>query len=456
MNLIVSDCSLATLLNKIAQNNMQELENLCQRLSHTHAEILRSVWRHAMNLLDHTPRFQYYTLHGSQHHCNLFRNLEILLRGQIDLPEYELFILSVAICVHDLGMVLPMKEYNFQQVVEGRPGVLDPARFEDFVRDVHHEMVRNYVSLEFSFLANLGVQIPDLAIISDVAKAHRKVKLHDQRDIVKRLGALMRLVDELDIGPTRAPIPNFLQRQGEMDDISLFHWYKHIITESWTVDNNVHYQNFNGRKEISFSPVVHPNTSRSIPYWLTQVMRPIRKALDDEQCQKIIYEAYGVKVTVKKDQQLSSSLFLGNEWTLIEDKVLGAGRHTILVVDDEIKRIDDLFLPLMEKYYVHCVPRVKSALEQLEAKPVDLLIVDMQMTADGIWSAMETEDFRFTGMKIAEFVKDKYPATKIMGLTGIKYALPNDTAKLFECVLRKPIDPLDLLGEVNNFFQNNR
>jgi CheY-like chemotaxis protein len=311
-------------------------------------------------------------------------------------------------------------------------------------------MVQRYVSSEFSFLTNLGIQLPELAIITDVAKAHRKVKLQDQRDIVKRLGALMRLIDELDTGPSRAPIPSFLQRYGEMDDISLFHWYKHIITEPWTVDNNLQYQNINGRKEICFSPVVHPHTARSIPYWLTQVMRPIRKALDDEQCQKIISESYGVKVTVRKETELSSKLHLGTEWALIEDKVLGAGRHTILVVDDEIKRIDDLFLPLMEKYYVHCVPRVKSALEQLEAKPVDLLVVDMQMPADGLWTAIETKDFRFTGMKIAEHVRDKYPGTKIVGLTGIKYALPDAAADLFDSILRKPIDPLDLLDEVGS------
>ena len=48
------------------------------------AEILASVKGHAERLLNHTPRFRFFTLHGSEHLDGLFRILALLLKGGVE------------------------------------------------------------------------------------------------------------------------------------------------------------------------------------------------------------------------------------------------------------------------------------------------------------------------------------------------------------------------------------
>ena len=76
------------------------------RLNENQQTILRAVKAQAQSLLDHTPRFKYFTLHGSSHLNNLFDILEFLLCGGVNLKREELFLLSLSICIHDLGMVV--------------------------------------------------------------------------------------------------------------------------------------------------------------------------------------------------------------------------------------------------------------------------------------------------------------------------------------------------------------
>ncbi len=432
---------------------MSEIEKLLKNLDDEKAAIVRSVWAHTMRMLDNTPRFQYYTLHGSLHHESVLRNLSVLIEGGLVLKDDELYLLLISVAVHDIGMVLPMKSYSFPDVIEGRPGVLDRGSIENFIRDVHHEVIGEYIKEEFKFLSGLGVSLSDLSVILEIARAHRKVKLSDQRNNVKRLGALMRIIDELDIGPRRAPVAAFRQRLGEMDPTSIWHWYKHIITEAWSYGNNVTAFTENGRNKIVFTAAVHPQKEASISYWLTQVGRPIRKALDDEQCQSIIEKEFNLRIEFNRSDELSSSLELDEEWADIESQALGQGRISILVVDDEIRRIEDLFLPLMEKCFVQCVPRIKTAFEYLAAKKVNVVILDMQMPGDGIWNAHESNDYRFTGLLAAKRIREEYPSALVVGLSGIKHAIPPESNDVFDLILRKPIDALDLRDEVINLIE---
>jgi CheY-like chemotaxis protein len=425
-----------------------EIEDLTARIDPAKRVVVLSVWNKSMVLLDNTPRFQYYTLHGKLHHESVLRNLTILINGGLDLSEDELYLLLLAVAVHDIGMVMPMKNYSFPDITEGRAGLLDRSSIENFIRDVHHEVISEYIKDEFKFLSGCGVSLPDLAIIVEIARAHRKVKLIDQRKTVKRLGAIMRIIDELDIGPSRAPLGAFEQRIGEMDATSIWHWYKHIITEGWTYGNNVTSFTENGRKKIVFNAAVHPQKNESIGYWLAQVGRPIRKALDDEQCQIIIEQEFNLKIELDRSDELSSSLPLGEEWLEIENQALGQGRISILVVDDEIRRIEDLFLPLMEKCFVQCVPRIKTAFDYLAAKKVNIVILDMQMPSDGMWSAHESNDYRFTGLLAAKKIREEFPSSLVVALSGIKHTIPEGSNEVFDLILRKPIDPLDLRDEI--------
>jgi hypothetical protein len=70
------------------------------RLNDDYRRILAAVRAHSEQLLGHSPRFKYFTLHGREHIEQLFVILELLLNGGIRLNEEELFILSHAEVVH--------------------------------------------------------------------------------------------------------------------------------------------------------------------------------------------------------------------------------------------------------------------------------------------------------------------------------------------------------------------
>ena len=113
---------------------MSELDTLIKSLDSNEQLHVKAVWKHAMQLLNNSPRFLYYTLHGSEHHESLLRLLSILIKGGLTLSQKEAYLLLLAIAVHDIGMVLPMKDYTLQRVSEGRPGILDQTHYHPIGR----------------------------------------------------------------------------------------------------------------------------------------------------------------------------------------------------------------------------------------------------------------------------------------------------------------------------------
>ena len=62
----------------------------------------------------------------------------------IVLGNRDLYLLSMAICTHDLGMVLPLKSYTDDEVLKSNHSVTDPVHFENYVRDIHHLVIGRY------------------------------------------------------------------------------------------------------------------------------------------------------------------------------------------------------------------------------------------------------------------------------------------------------------------------
>jgi hypothetical protein len=175
------------------------------RLTPDQRAILHAVKKHAERLLDHTPRFKFFTLHGKAHLDSLFEILSILQRGGISLTQDELFILALAICIHDLGMIVPLRDKEIREILDGRPEYPDAAALENFVRDRHHDLLEIYLERDLEFLVGLGVSPAQIAHAKDVSRCHRKLRLNEQFGLVKYLGALLRVIDELDISGNRAP-----------------------------------------------------------------------------------------------------------------------------------------------------------------------------------------------------------------------------------------------------------
>ena len=417
------------------------LAETLQSLSPKNQRILLAVKAHAESLLNHSPRFKFFTLHGTEHLNNLFDILQLLREGGIKLSEQELFLISLAICIHDLGMVASLSQKEGIDILEGRPNATDPAALEEFIRNVHHELVDAYYQHNLEFLLNLGLDPAQLSQVRDISRCHRKVFLHEQSGIIQHLGALLRIIDELDLGSNRAPIAVLRNQDDEMDTTSCWHWFKHNIVEGWTLQHTVHYLNENGRSTIKFVLAVHPSKEGSISYWLTQIRRPIFKAIDDDGAGRIVAARFGVEIAIEISRKMSSVNNLGLWWSELENKALSSGRQVILIVDDEFRKLEDLFLPLQDDYHIEQAHSARDALMKLESRPVDLVIVDMQIGSGGIWGAQETEDFKLTGMRLCREIAEKYPASKIGILTGTKHPMPPTEGVKLQFLLRKPVDP---------------
>jgi len=147
---------------------------------------------------------------------------------------------------------------------------------------------------------------------------------------------------------------------------------------------------------------------------------------------------------------MSKANNLGRVWSSIEDKALSAGRKVILVIDDEFRKLEDSFYPLMDSYHVVSSFNARDALSKLEATPVDLVIVDLQIGAGGLWKDHETQDFKSTGINICKKIRASFPSAKVGVLTGTHHALPDIASLRLDFFLRKPVDPDTLLSTVKN------
>jgi len=429
------------------------MSNIVDQLPPKKQLIIEAVKKHSQTLLDHTPRFKYFTLHGSQHIENLFKLLDIFENGGLRLSEDQSFLISCAICTHDLGMVIPLADLKVIDLLEGKLQSNDPTNIENYIRDVHNDLIINYVNDHFDFLTALGLSPNQCSLVSDIAKGHRKENLSELAGYSKPLGALLRLIDELDISPERAPTPILLDHFEEMDSTSCWHWFKHNISEEWMLDHNVTFKT-GPYPKINFTIAVHPPTENSIQYWLHQVSRPLKKTLIDEKCRKIIREQWGIDVNIQQSFEASSQGVHSDKWLSIERKALSDKRKSIIVIDDEVRKMEDLFLPLMRDYHITFSPTLKDAFQKLKAISFNLAIVDLQMGASSIYSQEETGNYKMTGLKISQTILEKYPETKIGILTGSRYDL-TEVKKFNEKVflLKKPVDPEIFENEVHRVLQ---
>lgn len=428
-------------------------ENITKQLDKTQLTQLASLEQHAVALLDNTPRFKYFTLHGKVHIQNCYKILGILLEAGLSLNQNQIFLLSCAICVHDIGMVVPLHSLDQNKLLWGKPQPADPANFELLIRSIHHELIDQYIDQHYDFLIGIGFTPDQCATLKEISKCHRKVDLDDTQGYIRSLGALLRLIDELDIYPSRAPSAVLLNNFHEMDATSCWHWFKHNICKEWQIGHNVIIDK-STMPIITFIIGVNPPNISSIPYWLTQVRRPIQKVFYDEGAARIVSESFGIQVHLKTSYELSSEIKLGNKWNEIQEKALRANRKVILAIDDEVRKLDDLYLPLMQKYHVIFSPNTKDALDKLAAIDIDLAIVDLQVGSGFIWSAEETQDFKMTGLLLCNEIKKLSPKTKIGILTGSRHDLDElKQLDFLEFLYRKPIDPDIFEKEISNVLQ---
>lgn len=218
--------------------------------------------------------------------------------------------------------------------------------------------------------------------------------------------------------------------------------------------NNIETREINNKKTIEFQLIIHPSHDASVPYWLHQISRPVSRALFDDGCQRIIQEKYGVKIDFKPIHSRSTKGCLGKQFESIEERALKGGRKVILLIDDEAQKMKDLMLPLTSTYHVVYAYDAQDGLSKLQALRPELAIVDMQISARGEWNAIETDNFKTTGINIIKRIKAEHPGYKIGVFTATRHDISEAISLKPAFILRKPCDPRKFIEEVKNAIEN--
>lgn len=223
--------------------------NLFAKFEETKVEVNLMLGKYASN-------FPTYTDHSANHTLEVFKIAsEILSDEEIDvLDADEIYILSMACLLHDIGMCVPEKrieEISESQEILAYKDSHPNLTTEEFIRDIHHKLSNKFILQEWEML-----NIPSIKYaraIGLVAEGHRKVDLGDfeiynpqyfaksgkEFACLPYLSCILRIADELDVTNSRTPriltkyyMPN--------NSISIREWSKHIATSQRNyLDNKV-------------------------------------------------------------------------------------------------------------------------------------------------------------------------------------------------------------------------
>jgi molecular chaperone HtpG len=199
-------------------------------------------------LREYKSNFPTYTDHSISHTREVFNLASRLLTIEEinNLNDDEIYILSMASYLHDIGMCIPANRIeeigNTEDIIHYKKTHPDLSA-EDFIRNIHHELSNKFILEEWEAL-----NIPDenyAKAIGLVAMGHRKVELddieiYDPNFFVKSggredfvclpfLASVLRIADELDI--TNIRTPNLLTKYYKPEiEKSRIEWEKHIAT----------------------------------------------------------------------------------------------------------------------------------------------------------------------------------------------------------------------------------
>jgi len=178
--------------------------------------------------------FPNYTLHGQEHLEELDRIALLLCDAipSLQNDEEKRNKLRLAIILHDSAMFwIPSESREKELRTNLEPGL----SLAEVIRKTHQNEIFN-IFTEQSVLDGIlstfsGVPHTEIEEACTIAQHHRFHPLGEAPDHLQALCALMRLIDELEIGPKRAPTAAYVAKRNGMDPISRFHWLKHICTQ---------------------------------------------------------------------------------------------------------------------------------------------------------------------------------------------------------------------------------
>ena len=257
------------------------------------------------------PFLPYFTLHGAEHIDEVDR-ICLLLASSIPslcTDKSETNLARLALILHDRALVDVGSKVELAEIA-GRMGPLAGAA--EVVRKTHAQQVRSVVERRAEGLRATFSRIEqhEVDAATTIASFHSGPDLGSAPAHLRGLCALVRLVDELDIGPSRAPTVTYCTLREHMDMLARFHWLKHMVAcrirRGWTFFEEV----CNGRTTLRLSVAVSA-TERTWQCIQRRIFEKLRRCLEDEEVGAIIRDEFGVRVELAMAEETPSLCGVG-------------------------------------------------------------------------------------------------------------------------------------------------
>lgn len=384
--------------------------------------------------------FPFYTLHNHIHSEAIINNLSALelssLITDTPLNKYELFLLSAAAYLHDVGMIEVTEEDQKKSEEVG-------ISVSDIIRNKHHERSYEHIlRLQYRLYLD-NFEATNLAIVS---KGHRKENLYknpqyesvvcpaDPAHTIRLdlLAALLRIGDELDISYKRVQhqMKDFLEKYREFDMITQLHWFKHYYTigpkfipfKEKGIVTKV-------KIDIEFQiPTKEYENSFIIPF----VINPIKKEID---FLHNMFLKYGFSIEFG-DPTYRVDGGLLNIPPKIHDEIfeflIKKANIKVLIIDDDETSREDMASIIKELgYFVECAENSNKAVEKMNSQSYHLVLIDLKMP-----NLQDDLDER-AGIDFLTYSKNNYSKPIVYIIIT---ALPFDADLVVDCLRRGAFD----------------
>jgi hypothetical protein len=185
-----------------------------------------------------------------------------------------------------------------------------PYSVQDLIRDEHHIRSGRYI---IEHAEGLKLDHREAEYIRLIVEGHRQIKLesdeYNEKAIgltsvrVRLLSALLRLADELDLLPERAPGTLYDILKNNMPDYSRIHWLKHYYTSGLLIETS---ESEKGRKRTSIE--VHcqyPNEEVGRKITEVLISNPLEETLNEV---RVILLDYGLRLSLDYKIAINSAL----------------------------------------------------------------------------------------------------------------------------------------------------
>ncbi|MCX6579420.1 MAG: response regulator [Candidatus Aminicenantes bacterium] len=131
----------------------------------------------------------------------------------------------------------------------------------------------------------------------------------------------------------------------------------------------------------------------------------------------------------------------------------------VLVIDDEFRKIRDLFQVIQAKgHSLEGIDNIDDALEKLKKTQYDLIILDIifPVSKDRHFDETDTDMGRRTGIEMLREIKSKYGPVPVIILSARRPDIFEDLSKGLgaEKYLPKPISPRDLWDNIKEYLED--